>query len=66
MKLTVHKMHNCKLCNKCIRLLQHWNIAYWTVYDKSVQDRPYPYITVEYEYEELVDMIAKGVIKCRD
>ena len=63
MKLIVHKMHNCKLCSKCIQLLQHWNIEYWEIYDGPIQDRSYPYITVEYEYEELVKLIAKGVIK---
>ena len=63
MMIVVHKMVNCKLCDKCIKLLKHWNIGYREVYDLAIQDRTYPYITKEYSYEELVDMIGKGDIK---
>lgn len=63
MKLIVHKMHGCKICHKCIQLLKHWNIRYRSVYDKPRRNRPYPYITIEYEYEELVDLIAMEKIK---
>ena len=56
-------MHGCKICYKCIRLLKHWNIRYRSVYDKVVKDRPYPYITIELEYEELVDWIAREILK---
>lgn len=59
MKLIVHQMYDCKLCRKCIRLLEHWNIHYKAVYDKPEQVRPYPYVTIELEYEELVDWIAR-------
>ena len=62
MQLTVHKMHGCLLCNKCICLLKHWNIAYREVYDNPIHDRLYPYITIDYEYKELVDLIAKNKI----
>ena len=60
MIVVVHKMHGCNLCTKCIKLLKHWGIKYRAVYDLALQDRPYPYITFEYEYTEIVDMIAKG------
>jgi len=63
MKLLVHKMRDCQLCNKCIDLLIHWDIAFTSVYDYPVQDRPYPYITIEYEYEEIIDMIAREILK---
>jgi len=63
MRLIVHKMHGCKICHKCIRLLKYWGIRYRSVYDKPIKRRPYPYITIELEYEELVDWIAMEKIK---
>ena len=63
MKLIVHKMYDCSLCGKCIKLLLHWNIPYLSTTDKIIKDRPYPYITIELEYEELVDWIAREIIK---
>ena len=63
MKIIVHRMVDCSLCNKCMKLLSYWNMSYDVICDEPKQDRPYPYITFEYEYEELVDMIAKGGIK---
>lgn len=63
MKIVVHRMHFCRLCKQCIALLKHWSIAHQEVYDEPIHDRPYPYITIELEYEELVDWIAKGVMK---
>lgn len=63
MRLVVHKMTDCSLCAKCIKLLKHWGIVYREVYDNPIQDRPYPYITIELEYEELVDWIARGKIE---
>ena len=56
-------MIGCGLCYRCMELLTHWNIKYATKWDKPEQNRPYPYITIELEYEELVDLIAKGVLK---
>jgi len=63
MKLVVHKMHGCKLCHRCLQLLKHWDIRYRSVYDKPEKDRSYPYVTVELEYEEVVDWIAREKLK---
>ena len=63
MKLTVHKMKDCELCSKCVKLLRHWKIPYKEKMDVYEPDRKYPYITIELEYEELVEWIGKGKIK---
>ena len=63
MKITLHTIKNCSLCSKAMKLLRHWNIRYIYILDIPADDRPYPYITIELEYEELVNMIAKGVLK---
>jgi len=61
MKIFVHKMHGCNLCKRCVRLLRNWNIDFFEIYDEPVaDDREYPYITIDYEYGEIVEMIAKG------
>jgi hypothetical protein len=56
-------MKNCHLCSKCIKLLKHWNIKYRSTYDYPEQARLYPYITIELEYEEVVDWIAREILK---
>ena len=66
MKLVVHITKGCDLCHKCINLLRHWSIMHVVVADKPEKIRPYPYIVMEYEYEELVDMIAKGKLNWGD
>jgi hypothetical protein len=66
MKLVVHKMKDCPLCDKCIKLLVVWKISYIEIYDEPEQDRLYPYITIELEYEELVDWIAREKIDWSD
>ena len=53
-------MRGCSLCLRAVRLLKAWEIKYKPVYDDPILDREYPYITIELEYEELVDWIAKG------
>jgi len=63
MKITVHKMENCKLCRKCAKLLKHWGIPFRERMDYFVEDRPYPFITIELEYEECVKWIAEGRLK---
>jgi len=62
MKIVVHKMHGCRLCRRCNKLLQHWNLPFKEVYDDPVQDRQYPYIEIEYEYGEIVELISMGVL----
>lgn len=59
MKLVVHRMAGCLLCEKCEQLLSEWNIPFTSVYDKPKKDRPYPYITIELEYEEVMDWISR-------
>ena len=66
MKLVVHKMRGCPLCDKCLRLLAVWKISFKEVCDEPKQDRHYPYITIELEYEELVDWIAREKIEWSD
>lgn len=61
MKLVVHKMPRCKLCSACIVILKQWGIGYREIYDKPIQDRPYPYITIELEYEELKEWVTRGM-----
>lgn len=61
--IVVHKIENCPLCDKCIKLLKHWHIKYRVVYDIAQQDRPHPYITIEYGYKELIQMITEGRIR---
>ena len=56
-------MLRCSLCGKAMRLLRYWNIKYTYVLDVPEEDRPYPYIVIELEYKELVDLIAKGGLK---
>ena len=63
MRLVVHRMAACMICEKCEQLLSHWNIPFTSVYDKPEKDRRYPYITIELEYEELRDWISREVIK---
>lgn len=63
MKLIVHKMEECPLCDKCIKLLKHWKIQHKSAWDWFEPKRPYPYITIELEYEELVEWISKGVFE---
>ena len=63
MKLVVHKMHGCQLCKKCEKLLRHWGIPFRPVYDEPKQDRLYPYVTIELEYEETVNWIAMEKLK---
>lgn len=59
MKLTLHIMFGCRLCAKAALLLHRWKIPFQSVYDGHVKDRPYPYITIELEYEELKDWILR-------
>ena len=59
MKITIHKMKNCELCNKCKKLLKHWGIPHRTTYDNPTQNRPYPYLTIELEYEECIEWITE-------
>lgn len=55
-------MKNCPLCQKCTDLLEHWSIPFVAIYDNPKKDRQYPYVKIEYEYKELVDLIGKGML----
>ena len=59
MKLVLHRMRSCKLCIEAAKLLHRWNIPFRSRHDCPRQDRPYPYITIELEYEELMDWISR-------
>ncbi len=59
MKLILHRMFKCKLCTEIATLLHRWDIPFTPVYDKPEQDRPYPYLTIELEYEEIMDWVSR-------
>ena len=65
MKIMLYKMKGCKLCDKAIKLFKHWNIKFESVYDEEEveEDTEYPYAVITVDYKELVNMIAKGVLK---
>lgn len=56
----MHTMKNCPLCKKGKELLNYWNLKHTVIKDEPEQRRFYPYFTIEFEYEELVVLIAKG------
>jgi len=58
MKLMLHRMRKCKKCTKVMVLLHRFNISFQSLYDNPEQDRPYPYLTIELEHEEILHWIS--------
>ena len=59
MKIILHRMFKCKLCTKAATLLHRFDIKFTPIYDEPQKKRPYPYITIELEYEEFIDWIVR-------
>ena len=63
MKIIIHKMKDCPLCKKCVKLFEHWKIPFKSRTDWFEPTREYPYVTIELEYKEVVKWIAEGKLR---
>jgi len=56
MKIFVHGRRGCKQCKQLKKLLEQLNVKFTYEIDcgTNIQDRKYPYVSTEIEYEEMI------------
>lgn len=57
MKIIIHGMDKCPLCKKLKKIFKDTGIAAKYIIDDPQLEKPYPYITLEYQYEEKEKLI---------
>jgi len=63
MKIIVHKMKDCHLCNRVDKMFAQFNIEYESVLDEPPKDKPYPIVFIddeEFSLEEICCKIFRG------